>query len=167
MSCAKKPVFKKHIKYNLIILLLLLFQSFTASSQITVYPVQDFNFGTFFQGSAGGTIQVSTTGTRSATGDIILLNTGTAPAQAIFDIEAPFGSNISIMNGPDVILTGSNGGSITLSLEETDPISPFTTIVTTPERTRLQLAGTLIVGDGTASPAGNYHGTFSITVNQE
>jgi len=140
--------------------------SFPAASQITIFPVQDFNFGAFYQGNSGGTVNISAAGLRSATGSIILLNTGPAVAQAIFDIEAPPGSNISI-NTSDAILTGSNGGILTLRIMGTNPGSPFSTIIQPPGLTRLHLSGSLIIGHQLTSPSGAYQGTFSVTFNRE
>lgn len=146
-------------------ILLLLY--FPASAQVKVYPVQDFNFGTFYQGNSGGTVEISANGTRTATGDIILMNTSFIDQQAIFDIEAPAGAVISFLSGPDAILTGSNGGSVTLRVVTTEPAAPFTTTAVSPARTRFKVSGKLTIGNRMSSPPGSYRGTFSITFNQE
>ena len=156
----------KPVKYCILFGSLLVFTSFKASSQIIIDPVQNFNFGTFYQGNSGGTIDISPTGSRSATGDIILMNTGVSDSQAIFEIQAPAGSTISI-NSPDAILTGSNGGTLTLHIGNADLGSPFSTTVVPPSRTRLQIGGILKVGNRLNSPPGLYQGTFSITFHQE
>lgn len=156
----------KPVVWNLPFCLLLLLSSFTASSQITVYPIQNFNFGSFYQGNSGGTVDVSAAGSRSATGDIILINTSVSGSQAIFEIETPAGTVISIST-PDATLTGSNGGSLTLHVSNTDPGSPFNITAVPPDRTRLQIGGTLVVGTRAASPPGAYQGTFSITFNNQ
>ena len=69
------------------------------ASQITVSAIQGFNFGAFYQGAAGGTVEISAAGLRSATGEIVLMNTGAATSPAVFEIEAPAGSHISISSG--------------------------------------------------------------------
>jgi hypothetical protein len=153
-------------KYIILSSILVLF-GFSVQAQTTLYPIQDFNFGSFYQGTEGGTIEISTSGSRAATGSIVLLNSGVSSAEAIFEIEAPANSMISILSGSDIQLTGSNGGTMTLRLGVTDPASPFNTVAVPPERTRIRLAGTLLVGDHNTSPAGTYQGTFSITINQE
>src|SRR6185295_15590725 len=63
---------------------------------ITVYTVQNMSFGAFSNGISGGTVIVSTNGTRSVTGDVVLLNLGTTYFQSIFDIDAPIGSIVSL-----------------------------------------------------------------------
>ena len=141
--------------------------SLTGRAQITVTTVQDFNFGTFYQGATGGTVEISATGARTATGSVVLMNTGAAPAQAIFDIEAPANSVIATLTGPDTQLTGSNGGTVTLKLGATDPVLPINTVAVPPDKTRISLAASLVIGDRVASPAGLYQGTFTITVTQE
>ena len=134
---------------------------------ISVYPVQNMSFGAFSTGNTGGTIIISTNGSRSVTGDVIALNLGTLYFQAIFDIDAPLGSIVSILNGPDALLTGSNGGSMSMRIGGSDPPSPFITVVSQPARTQVNIGGTLTVGNPAANPRGTYTGTFYITFNQE
>jgi len=134
---------------------------------ISVYPVQNMSFGAFSIGSTGGTVNISPTGTRSATGDVVLLNLGTMFFQSIFDIDAPQGSIISILNGANATLTGSNGGTMSMQIGNSDPNSPFIVTVLQPTRTQVSIGGTLTVGSPSANPRGNYTGTFYITFNQE
>lgn len=150
-----------------IFIVFLLLAHLAGFSQITTYTIQGFDFGTFYQGSTGGTINLSTSGSRSATGDVILMNAWLASSQAIFDLETTAGTTISILNGSDITLSGSNGGTLKLSLEATDLGSPFTTTAVPPARTRLNVAGKLTIGSRATSPPGTYSGTFSITFNQE
>lgn len=157
----------RHLWHLILLYPILLLSCVPAWSQVKVYPIQDFNFGTFYQGNSGGTVEISVNGTRTATGDIILMNTSFIDQQAIFDIEAPAGTAISFLSGPDAILTGSNGGSVTLRVLSTEPAAPFTTTAVSPARTRFKVSGKLTIGNRITSPPGAYHGTFSITFNQE
>lgn len=134
---------------------------------MSVYTVQNLSFGAFTQGTSGGMVVISNTGVRSVTGTVIPLNLGVSYFQSIFDIDAPEGSIISIMNGPSTLLTGSNGGTMTMELGPSSPASPFGTIVPQPIRTQVSIGGTLTVGNSTTSPPGTYTGTFYITFNQE
>jgi hypothetical protein len=134
---------------------------------ITVYTVQNMSFGAFSTGSTGGTIIISTNGTRSVTGDVVALNLGTSYFQSIFDIDAPIGSIVSILNGSDAILTGSNGGSMSMHIGGSNPTSPYITIVAQPTRTQVSIGGTLTVGIPAVNPPGTYTGTFYITFNLE
>jgi len=134
---------------------------------ITVYLVQNMSFGAFSNGASGGTVIISTNGARSVTGNVIPLNMGVQYFQAIFDVDSPIGSIISILNGSDAVLTGSNGGSMTMHIGGSDPPSPFIIIVNQPVRTPVNIGGTLTVGNTAANPPGTYNGTFYITFNQE
>lgn len=134
---------------------------------IYVFTTQNLHFGAFAQGGSGGTVNISNTGDRSSTGGIILINQGGSFFQAVIDVEAVPGSLISITNGPDAILTGSNGGSVTLEIGDSDPPSPFNTSIAPPGRTAVNIGGKLTVGNSAASPQGTYSGVFYITFNQE
>ncbi len=134
---------------------------------ISVRTVQNMSFGAFTNGSTGGTLKISTSGSRSATGSIVPLNLGSAYFQAIFDVGAPQGSIISILFGSDVPLTGSNGGTMSMRCSGSDPPSPFVVIVNQPARTPVNIGGILTVGSPLANPPGAYSGTFYITFNYE
>lgn len=136
---------------------------------ISVYvnPAQGLNFGAFYHGTAGGTVIIYPNGSRSVTGDVIQANMGIIYSPALFEIEANPGTLISILNGPDVILSGSNGGTMTLHIGSADPGSPLVTTALPPDRTLVSIGGTLTVGNSLANPPGNYSGTFSVTFIQE
>lgn len=134
---------------------------------VYIYTIQNMAFGAFYHGSSGGTIILSNDGSRSVTGDVIGLNLGIQYFNAIFELSAPPGTIISILNGPNATLTGSNGGSMTLTLGNSSPASPFSTIVSPPSRTQINVGGTLTIGNNAASPPGTYTGTFYITFNNE
>lgn len=130
-----------------------------------VFTTQNLAFGAFYHGNTGGTIMVSNDGSRSVTGDVVALNLGIQYFNAIFEVEAPPGSIISILNGPDATLTGSNGGSMSLNIGSSFPGTPFTTTVSPPTRTQITVGGTLTVGNSAATPPGTYSGTFYVTFN--
>ena len=134
---------------------------------ITIYTVQNLSFGAFSIGNSGGTVVISNSGNRSVTGDVQGLNMGTTYFNAIFDVDGPQGAIVSILNGPDAILTGSNGGTMTMQIGNSDPSSPFIITVAQPARTQVNFGGTLTVGNTAANPPGNYTGTFYITFNLE
>jgi hypothetical protein len=134
---------------------------------LSVYSIQNLSFGAFTLGSSGGTIIIAANGVRSVTGDIIPLNLGVIYCQAFFEVEAPEGTILSILNGPDVTLAGSNGGTLSLSIGVSDPVSPFSVATPSPGRTSISVGGTLSVGSLLANPPGSYTGNFYITFNQE
>lgn len=134
---------------------------------LSVYTVQNMNFGAFAPGSAGGTVTLSPDGLRSTAGTIVPLNLGFNYFQAIFEIEGPPGFIISMLNGPDAVLTGSNGGSMSLRLGASNPMAPFVNSIAPPGRTLVNFGGVLTVGNQTTVVPGTYSGTFYVTFNQE
>jgi hypothetical protein len=129
---------------------------------------QHLSFGAFSHGAAGGTVTVNPDESRSYTLDILLLNLGYSYSAALFDIRANRGTVISILNGPDVTLTGSNGGTLLLHIGESLPDSPFVTTVQWPTVTQVKIGGILTVsGNPLANPPGNYTGSYSVTFFQE
>jgi len=136
---------------------------------ITLYvdPAQGLIFGAFFQGPSGGTVIIYPDGSRSVTGSLVQANLGYSFSPAIFEIDATTGTSISILNGPDVNLTGSNGGSISLHLGTASTGNQFITTATSPTRTQVRIGGTLTIGSPLSNPSGSYSGSFSITFIQE
>lgn len=134
---------------------------------LSVATVQNLKFGAFYQGASGGTLVISNTGARSVTGDVVSLNLGVTYYQASYDITAVQGAIISITNGPNATLTGSNGGSMTMQIGNSNPGSPLQALVPPPGTTRVDIGGTLNVGSPVANPPGAYSGTFYITFNYE
>ena len=155
--------------------LLFLLHAMTGQAQqppprpINVYvnPAQGLIFGAFYQGVIGGTIILTPSGSRSATGDLVLANLGVPFSPAIYEIDANVGTVVSIMNGPDITLTGSNGGTIRLHIGAASPTSPFITTAVSPARTQVSIGGTLTVGSPLANPSGSYSGMFSVTFIQQ
>jgi hypothetical protein len=134
---------------------------------LTIYTVQNMSFGAFSIGNSGGTVVISNSGARSVTGDVLGLNMGASYYKAIFDVDGPQGAIVSILNGSDATLVGSNGGSMLMHIGNSNPASPFIITVAQPARTQVNIGGTLTVGNAAANPPGNYTGTFYITFNLE
>jgi len=137
---------------------------------ISVYhnPAYGLRFGAIYLSSTGGTLTILPDNSRSSTGGVLEAHlTGYSYGAANFEILANPGTIINIMNGPDVTLTGSNGGSLSLHIGTSSPASPFITTVTQPAYTTVTIGGVLTVGGPTSNPAGSYTGSFSVTFMQE
>jgi hypothetical protein len=130
---------------------------------VYVNPAQPLSFGAFYQGPMGGSVIIYPNGSRSSTGDVVQAGLGYSFSPAMFEVEGLPGTIVSILNGPDVTLTGSNGGSMTLHIGGSDPASPFILTTSSPARTVVNLGGTLTVGAPAANPPGSYSGTFTVT----
>lgn len=135
--------------------------------EIFADPLQGLFFGAVFRGPTGGSIIVFPDGSRSVTGDLQKANTGTPVSPAIFEIEANQGTIINIVNGPDVLLNGSNGGTARLIIGNSNLGNTFITSTVPPQRTTLRIGGTLVVGGPLISPSGVYNGFFSVTFVQQ
>jgi hypothetical protein len=141
--------------------------------EVTVNSTQALHFGSFCLqniGSSGGTVTVDWQGTRTSTGQVILLETAPAYQAAIFEVNLCQGRNIVITYSATTILTGSNGGSLTLNIGPTEKGVSGTAFQVNTDCsfiTQLRVGGTLTVGSNAANPGGNYTGSFSITFNQQ
>ena len=131
---------------------------------VAVSTLQHLNFGTMIPIGSGGTVTVTYDGARTFSGSIILPPTGTFSSPALFQVTALPGTLITINNGPDVFLSGSNGGTLRLTIGPSKIGSPF---ITTSASTDVFVGGTLTVGSIIANPAGYYQGTFTVTFIQQ
>ncbi len=170
----RKQIRRYWLKAGLLISILLIRATANIYSQeppprpITVtVTAQTLSFGAFSHGAVGGTVTISSGGLRSATGDIILLSLGYPFSTTLYEVVANPGTVVSVLNGPDVVLPGSNGGSLSLHIGSSNPVSPFVTTAVPPVPTLLNIGGTITVGNSVANPPGDYSGTYDITFIQE
>lgn len=131
---------------------------------VKVSTLQHLQFGSFIQNGVSGTVTVDYNGLRSATGSIILPNISSIVTPALFIVDAEPGTLINILNGPDIFLTGSKGGTMKLTIGESSTRSPF---ITRGQYTDVFIGGKLTVGSLIDNPAGEYSGTFTVTFIQE
>jgi hypothetical protein len=140
---------------------------------ITVNATQELHFGTFSLqdgGSPGGTVTVDYLGSRSYTGQIILLAEAPLHQPAIFEVNLCQGRSVVITYSATTTLNGSNGGSLILNIGPTEKGPSGTAFQVDTDCsfiTQLRVGGTLIVGSNGANPGGIYTGSFSITFNQQ
>ncbi len=138
----------------------------------TVMATQAMHFGdiTVVQGSSGGTVTVDHNGMRSATGNVLLLNMGNIPRQAIFEFKLCPGRIVSFNFPPFINLTGQNGGTIKLELGQTNYGTNGSTFISNKgcdDIHLIHLGGTIEVNDISTHPGGLYTGTFNITFIQQ
>lgn len=147
------------MKFMFIFFTLLIFG--TARSQtIDVTNDQGLAFGSFCQlNDNGGTATVSNAGVRSSTGDIILLSS--TFFYSIFTITTDHPSPVEVnIDQPVAILSGSNGGSISLQLDQALPFSPS---VSSGSPAEVYIGGTLTLGPQASNPPGHYTGDVLVT----
>jgi hypothetical protein len=136
---------------------------------LTVTPMQAIQFGTLcLTGGSGGTVTVGWDGSRTSTGNVVLLAMAPIAQPAIFEIKLCQGRNVIITFAATTTLTGNFGGSLTLDIGPTEQGpngSSFSTNSDCNFITPLRVGGTLhIPGE---APSGIYSGSFDITFNQE
>lgn len=135
---------------------------------VRIYPTAQYlSFGAFYHGAAGGSVIIDPSGIRTASGDVVLLGLGYLYSSAMFEVHAHPGTVISILLGPPVTLTGSPSGSMTLTIDSSNPTSPFVSTVQFNVAIPLYIGGTLTVGNSASNPPGSYAGTFDITIVRE
>ncbi len=123
---------------------------------------QDFQFGAFAVGSAGGQLQLSPAGVRTGTGTVVPLNLGLAVTPLLLELRGNQGTIVHVLMN-NAQLTRVGGGSMTLSMGSTNPASPFVFPSVNPPKLDLYIGGNLTVGNAQSVPPGNYSGTLNVT----
>jgi hypothetical protein len=124
--------------------------------------------------SAGGTVTVDYTGSRSSTVDVFLLNLGYPVEQAILEFHLCPGRSVKVLFNPLVQLTH---GSYNMNMA-IDRLRIGTTLITTSGQSffsnkgcndthYIEVGGTLTLGNLMTNPPGEYTGSFSVTLAQE
>jgi len=144
----------------------------TATATVT----QNLSFGDISveTTSAGGTVTVDYTGSRSSTGDVYLLNLGFPVEQAILEFHLCPGRSVKVLFNPLVQLTN---GSYNMNLA-INRLRIGTTLLTTSGQSffsnkgcndthYIEVGGTLTVGNLLSNPHGDYTGSFTVTLAQE
>jgi hypothetical protein len=135
---------------------------------LTVTATQSLYFGTICVNGLGGTVTVGYDGSRSKTGNVILLPTAPTSTPAIFEIKLCQGRNVIITFDAQTILTGSNGGTLRLDIGPTEKGINGASFITNDDCnfiTPMRVGGTLHIPD--LALQGLYTGFFTITFNQE
>ncbi len=125
--------------------------------------LQNFQFGAFAVGTAGGQLRLSPSGVRTATGTVVPLNLGLPVSPLLLEIRANSGTIISVLMNNVQLTRIGGGGSMTLSMGNTNPASPFVFPNVNPPKLNLYIGGNLTVGNTQSVPPGNYSGTLNVT----
>ena len=131
--------------------------------QVEVRTSQNLNFGSFTVGTGVGTVTVNSDGIRSNNGDTFLLNMGTTPSAALFDLTANPGTIIQINAPTNVALTGTDGGTIYLDINSFSSGQTFITTANPPSVNEVFVGGTLRIDNGSSAEPGKYNGNFTLT----
>lgn len=128
----------------------------------TMTAVQDLSFGAFVAG-AGGTVTISPQSSRTGGGDVTLMTGGqfAQGSAASFDVSGTSNATyqITLPSDGSVTLTGSQGGSMSLSAFTSSPSGSGQLNLLGTQT--LYVGATLTVGSNQAP--GSYSGSFSVT----
>lgn len=141
----------------------------TVIAPITVSKVTDLSFGKFAPGG-GGSVTISTSGNRTATGTI-LSTVGSAPTAASFTVSGDPAATYGISFGGAAILTNTTGGGgETMTLTKISDLTGANATSGTVSSGTLDGGGaqTIFVGGtlavGASQVAGDYAGSVDVTV---
>lgn len=135
--------------------------------KVEVRNAQGLNFGAFTVGNAGGNVIISPAGDRIGDTDVQLLSVGSSHHFAIFDVFAIPGTLLQIQPVPNVQLSGPAGSNVTLIIDPYKDTSTGQTFITNTNPQEVFVGGKLSIPNGSAGPAGNYSGTFTLTIIHE
>lgn len=156
----------KNIKRKIFILTLFVLMSSLSYSQMSIQSTTSsvFNFGSFISISAGGTVTLSTSNSRTASAGIILQLSTTSILDFTL-VRGQTGSgniNTVVITMPSsVTLNRTGGGTLTLG-SFTISQSPNNTLNKGGTQ-NVKIGGTLTVGNQTASPPGIYSTSVPFT----
>ena len=145
---------------------ILVFSGNRSFAQVTLTATQSLNFGVICLTGSAGIVTVGSDGSRTLTGNLILLSMAPVAQPAILEIEYCPGGTVSLTFDAVTILTGSKGGELTLDLGPTEKGisgSSFTTVSDCNSITPVNMGGTLHIP--ATAPSGTYTGSFAVTIN--
>ncbi|MBA3895617.1 MAG: DUF4402 domain-containing protein [Sphingomonadaceae bacterium] len=125
--------------------------------QITVTKSADLDFGTIVTGAAASTVTVSSAGVRTCGAGLTCTNPATAAA---FGVTGTSGAVVTLAAAGPVTLTGSNGGTMSATLN-----TSAATMTLTAGPDPFTVGGVLSVGANQTD--GVYQGSFTVTVDYQ
>ncbi|MBC7866295.1 MAG: DUF4402 domain-containing protein [Gloeobacteraceae cyanobacterium ES-bin-316] len=144
-------------------------QSSSSSQTLSVNTAQAIHFGAFcLSGNNGGSVTVSYDGTRTATGDVVLLSTFPAAVPAIFEVKICRGKNVVITYDAVTKIISPNAVSLLINIGPTEKGVNGTSFVSQSDcdfTTSIRVGGTLHIPPN--ATAGNYSGIFNMSFKQE
>jgi len=131
----------------------------TILEQVTVTKSADLDFGTIVVGATGGTVDISTAGARTCAAALVCSGAVTAAA---FDVDGTTGEVVDVTVPANVTLTSGTGPTAT---SMTATLSGSDATITLDGTDAFTVGGSLAVGANQA--AGDYSGTFTVTVDYQ
>jgi len=147
-----------------------------------LYPIMSLSFGDFTipASSANGYITVSCSGMRTPTGDVYLLNMGSAVQAAMFEFKLCPGRTVTINYPTDakLIWSGGSGGNLdivelTFEIDGVQILDSGTGFIKFNSNKgcndihRIFMGGKVRVGSIMSNPSGSYHTDIVLRIDQQ
>jgi hypothetical protein len=129
---------------------------------VEVITLRSPSFGSFYCGMGGGKIIVHQDGTRTAEGDIILMNSGGAIAPALFEVRCEPYLMLQLFSDQYFLLHGQDGQELRAKIISTDPTFPFAAPGDSKQGITVSASVCLEIDTGQTLSPGNYNGTFQL-----
>jgi hypothetical protein len=156
----------RHAAFAALLALLPAARDALGQTVIVLSNTRGLNFGRFAARTGGSITVAAATGARTKTGTVVLMNSPSV-AQATYNVSKSKNGNVSqtvVITLPANNIVKINSGANQMSVNNF--VASPATIATVPNGGLvLSVGATLIVGSG--QPAGNYSGTYNITVNYQ
>lgn len=133
----------------------------SASAQ-TIVASAPLSFGTFIAGS-GGAVTVTPSGSRSASGGVVLVGQGGGASAGQFTVLGTPNATVSITLPTNNVVVLTDGNSNTMSVNSFVGLPGPTATLSGGGNQTVRVGATLVVGSN--QPPGVYSGTFAVTVN--
>lgn len=130
---------------------------------VQVFTLRHPSFGSFATGTGGGSIEVDLEGQRSATGDIVLLNSGNTVAPAVFEVKCSPYTSVHLFSNAQFTLRNADGSTVNAYIVETSPEFPLVAPDNAAEGFTVTAAVKLVLGPGQVLSPGGYSGQLQMT----
>lgn len=130
---------------------------------VQVFTLRHPSFGSFATGAAGGSIEVDLDGQRSANGDVVLLNSGSAVAPAVFEVKCSPYTSVHLFSNAQFVLRNNDGSTLNAYIVETSPEFPLVAPDHAASGFTVTAAVKLVLGPGQLLSPGGYTGQLQMT----
>ncbi|MBL0316161.1 MAG: DUF4402 domain-containing protein [Flavobacteriales bacterium] len=129
---------------------------------VDVITLRSPSFGSFYCGVGGGKIIVHQDGTRTAEGDVILMNSGGAVAPALFEVRCEPFMMLQLFSDQYFTLHGEDGQELRAKIISTDPSFPLVAPGNSKQGITVAASVCLEINSGQTLSPGNYNGIFQL-----
>lgn len=132
--------------------------------QPSIIQLSSLQFGSFVATNGGGTIRISYSGERYATGNVILLYDDSNITPAIFEVRAPSNTLVQIIFDKKCVLKNQFGNEIIVYLDDLNTGNLFVTPENAEDGFLVYLGGYINVISSVETLSGEYVGNINLTI---